>query len=296
VRYTRREWNTTVVGGLVAVPFVRLGAQSTSSRIAGVRVGTQTYSFRDYRDRNLDDMIAAMREIGLTYCELWSGSVEPRSSRATRREVIRKWRLDPATVDYLKDVRRRFDEAGITLTSYDAEVTNNFTDEEIGNVFAEAKALGVGVVTSSARVSVAPRLEQFAAKANMRVGFHNHSDFAKDGFTRAEDFFTALEAGPHMAITFDIGHFTAAGFDALAFLDAHHDRIVSLHIKDSKHKKPDSWVPFGEGDARVADVLKRLRDRKWDIPAHIEYEYRGQDTLDELKRLLSFCRRALEEK
>jgi sugar phosphate isomerase/epimerase len=100
-----------------------------------------------------------------------------------------------------------------------------------------------------------------------------------------------------MGVTLDIGHFTAAGFDALAFLDEHHDHIRCMHIKD--RKKPSgpgdpATTPFGEGDAPIVAVLHRLRDRKWDIPALIEYEYRGADTVDEMKSMLAYCRKALE--
>jgi sugar phosphate isomerase/epimerase len=127
----------------------------------------------------------------------------------------------------------------------------------------------------------------------MRVGFHNHSRIAPDEFATPDDFATAMKAGPHMAITLDVGHFSQANFDPLAFLDEHHDHIVSMHIKDSKRDQ-GPLVPFGEGDAKIAEVLRRLRDRKWDIPAHIEYEYRGQDTVEEMKRLFGYCRQVLE--
>jgi len=297
VTLTRREWNGLVVGGLLGAPLVRLAEASSfqSSKIAGVRVGTQSYSFRD---RTLDEVIAAMKVVGLSYCELWSGHVETRITIPTvegmsRREAVRKWRLDSKTIDYFKEIRGKFDAAGISLTSYDVPFNPDFTDEEIAAVFRMAEALGVRVVTSSAKVSVAPRVEPHAAKAGMRVGFHNHSRIAPDEFATPDDFATAMKAGPHMAITLDVGHFTQANFDPLAFLDEHHDHIVSMHIKDSKRDQ-GPLVPFGEGDAKIAEVLRRLRDRKWDIPAHIEYEYKGQDTVEEMKRLLGYCRQVLE--
>lgn len=298
---TRREWNSLVVGGVIAAPLARLDAFSPPqvSRIAGVRVGTQSYSFRDYGNRALDDAIAGMKLVGLAHCELWSGHAErgviqvPQG--ADRRAAMREWRLSPAGLDHYKGIKAKFDAAGIALTSYDLPFNNDFTDEEIARVFEFGAALGVKVITSSAKVSVAPRLQPHAARAGMKVGFHNHSRIAPDEFATPDDFATAMKAGPNMAITLDIGHFTAANFDALAFLDEHHDHIVSMHIKDRKRDQ-GATLPFGEGDAKVADVLRRLRDRKWDIPAHIEYEYRGQDTVEEMKRLLAYCKQVLEAK
>jgi hypothetical protein len=37
-----------------------------------------------------------------------------------------------------------------------------------------------------------------------------------------------------------------------------------------------------------------LRDRRWAIPANIEYEYKGGDTVKEVGRCLAFCRRELD--
>ena len=283
------------MAGLAAAPAALRLHQA--SRIAGVRIGTQTYSFRD---RSLNEAIGAMQALGLSYCELWSGHVDrdaavPVPAGANRREAARAWRLDPASLEYFTGLRKRFDTAGITVTSYDIPFNDTFTDDEIAAVFAHGKALGVSVLTSSAQVSVAPRLEPHAAKADMRVGFHNHSQIRPNEFATPADFASAMKAGPHMAITLDIGHFTAANFDALGFLDEHHDHIVSMHLKDRKRDQ-GATLPFGDGDAKVADVLRRLRDQKWDIPAHIEYEYRGEGTDTEMKRLLAFCRQTLEAK
>lgn len=295
VELTRREFGGVVAGGLVARPFASLGAQQKpDSKIAGVRIGAQSYSFRD---RSLDATIEAMASIGLAYCELWQSQVETSevvgsTAGLERRAALRKWRLE-VPLDHFREIRRKFDAAGITLTAYNFSFNDSFTDEETARGFEMAKALGVDVITASANVSTAAKVDPFATKAGITVAFHNHSNISPNEFATPDDFATALKGGSHkLAINLDIGHFTAANFDALEYLDQHHDRIVSIHVKDRKRNQGPN-VPFGEGDTPIIAVLRRLRDRKWDIPAHIEYEYRGSDTVAEVRRSFDYCRRAL---
>jgi hypothetical protein len=75
-------------------------------------------------------------------------------------------------------------------------------------------------------------------------------------------------------INLDIGHFTAAGVDPGEFIDRHHADITKLHIKDRKRNDGEN-MPLGQGDTNIAGVLHQLRDKRYDIPAFLEYEYRG---------------------
>ena len=128
----------------------------------------------------------------------------------------------------------------------------------------------------------------------MMVGFHNHSDKKPNEFSGPEDFEEAMRGrSPYIAINLDIGHFVAAGHDPLPYLDAHHDRIVSLHVKDRKRGDTQGNYPFGEGDTPIVAVLQRLRDQRWDIPVNIEYEYPGTDTVAEVQRCFDYCKQAL---
>lgn len=292
---TRREWHRLVLGGLAGslagAPWTTLAA--TNSRIAGVRIGNQSYSFRD---RPLDRAIAGMQAVGLTYCELWQSHVEPSPTSGVPhepREALRQWRLT-VPLDEFRTVRKKFDSAGIQLTAYNISFEDDFTDEEMARGFDMAKALGVSVITSSSTFTVVPRVDAAAQKHRMTVAFHNHSNKDPNQFSGPDDFEKALAGRSQwLAINLDIGHFVAAGHDPLAFLDAHHGRIVSLHIKDRKLNDPVANVPWGTGDTPIVPVLRRLRDRHWDIPANIEYEYTGDDTVAEVRRCFEYCEKAL---
>ena len=95
----------------------------------------------------------------------------------------------------------------------------------------------------------------------------------------------------YICVNLDIGHFTAANFDAVDYLSKHHDRIVTLHIKDRK-KNQGANVSFGEGETPIKEVLQLLKNKKYKIPANIEYEYKGADTVAEMKKCFAFCKQA----
>jgi sugar phosphate isomerase/epimerase len=294
---TRRDWNKLMLSGLAAasLPAGWLGADKPNSKIKGVQIGAQSYSFRD---RSLDDAIKGMVEVGLSECELWQGHIEPQELRGQgKREDLRQWRLT-VSLDEFKAVRAKFDRAGIELYAYNLSFRDDFTDAEIERGFEMARALGARVLTASSNVSTSKRIDPFARKYKMRVGMHNHDNVENPNeFATPESFARAMEgASEYIAINLDIGHFTAANYDAVEFLRQHHRKIVTLHIKDRKRNQPGKRgenVPFGEGDTPIKAVLALLRDNKWKIPANIEYEYKGQETIAEVKRCFDYCKHAL---
>lgn len=283
---TRREWNRLALGGVAAagLPFE---PQKPNSKFKGVQIGVQSYSFRD---RSLDEAIKAMAEIGLSSCELFQGHLEP---RGLSRDALRNWRLS-VSLDDFKAARTKFDRAGIELYAYNYSFKDDFSDEEIARGFEMGKALGVKVLTASSNVSTAKRIDPLARKYKMRVGMHNHSNIRANEFATPDDFSKAMEGmSEYIAVNLDIGHFTAANFDAVDYLTKNHNRIVTLHLKDRK-KDQGANLPFGEGDTPIKPVLELLRKNGWRIPANIEYEYRGADTVVEVKKCLDYCKAALE--
>src|SRR5689334_12431705 len=98
---TRREFGAITIGTLAAQAF------ATAQTVGGVRIGVQTYSFRELPRTPGGDQVAAIIEAmstcGLTECELWSPMIEPASPGGrgrspedirTAREALRSWRIN----------------------------------------------------------------------------------------------------------------------------------------------------------------------------------------------------------
>lgn len=290
---SRRHAGRLLLGGCAAavapLPWIS-GAPRIDSVVRGVQIGAQSYSFRGL---SFDDCIKAFQTTRLGECELWEGSIVPPN---VGKADLTKWRLE-VPLDYFRQVRKRFDDAGVLLYAYNYSFRKQFTDQEIDRGFQMTRALGLKYITSSSNISMAHRIDRFAQKYKIVVAFHNHSKLDRpDDFSTAATFARALEgASPYLGVNLDIGHFTAAGGDPVAYLQEHHDRIVTLHIKDRK-KNNGPAVPFGEGDTPIIPVLRLLRDRRWKIPANIEYEYGrpGLDPVVEVAKCYAYCRKALE--
>lgn len=269
----------------------QFGAATATGFVASIlqrsmpTIGVQSYSFRD---RPLADAIAGMEKLGLRSCELWQDHVEPRK---IPREDLRRWR-ETVSLDHFHRIREQLTRASISLSAYNISIKDDFSGMEIDRAFDMAAALGAPLITSSSNVATVARIAPMAERRKMLVGMHNHSRIDPNEFASARSLTEALGKGDYIAVNLDIGHFTAANEDAVAFLKRHHDRIVTLHVKDRKREQGPN-VEFGAGDTPIVEVLKLVRDNKWPIALNIEYEYKGGDSVDEVGKCLAYCRRAL---
>jgi len=320
---SRREFGRFALAGAPLSTAFGARIDSTSH---GVRLGTITYSFRDLprtpgRD-NVDDLIKALTACGIGEIELYSPNIEPAPASAARpaasgpaygvargtrtpptpeqiaerkaeREALRKWRIEtPAS--YYQEVRRKFDTAGIDVFAYTLGFNVDFTDDEIDAGFRQAKALGVDLIASSTTLSMAQKVAPFADKHQVRVAVHGYANVKDPNqFGSPESFAKALAMSKYMRVNLDVGHFTAANYDAVAYIKENHEMITHLHIKD-RRRSDGVNEPFGDGDTPIKPVLVLLRDNKWPIRAFVEYEYPGMGTsVEEVRKCLDYMRAAL---
>lgn len=271
---------------LATVPLI-----AAERKFAGVTVGVQTYSFRD---RSFDEVIQAMKQIGIGSAEVSGVHFEPPRTPGDSRygEKLEQWRSSVPMSEF-KEHGRKLRAAGIQPAAY----TYNFSagsDAVLERGFEAARAMGAHALTMSTRVSLTPQIDALAKKHKMRVGIHNHSRIQPDELATPESFAEALKGrSEYMMINLDIGHFAAANFDVLAFIRENHSRILSMHVKD-RRKDQGPPVALGEGGTPVAEALRLIRDKKWNIPCYIEHEYKASDTVAEVQKAFDYCKRVLE--
>ena len=298
--YTRREF------GLVTLSSLALPALSGAQTVGGVRLGVQTYSLRELPRTAGGDMVEpllkGMTECGFTECELWAPQIEPAQPGGRgrppeevqkSRDELRRWRIE-TPLSHFEGIRKKFDAAGIRIWAYNYSPDIRYTDEEINRGFEIAKALGAEIITASATLESAKTIAPFAEKHRMVVAMHNHSN-TKDPneFATPESFAAAQKLSKYFKINLDIGHFTAANYDAVAYLKEHHANITNLHLKDRKKNQGDN-TPWGTGDTPIREVLQLLKREKWPIRSYVEYEYRGAaGAVSEVKTCFDYAKQAL---
>lgn len=277
---TRRGFALTLLSGRA------WAATRPANAGKGVLIGVEGWSFRD---RPLEAAIRATVDAGLDAMELGWNHVEP---SGLSRTDMRAWYLS-VPLDNFRRIRDRFQAAGVRIVGYSATLRKDFTDAEIEKTFQMASALGVDTITTSTNVSMAARLDEYANKHRMRVGFHNHSRIRPDEFTTPQDFDAALKGrSRYIGINLDVGHFWAAGFDPVAFTRQHHARIWSVHLKDRKRNQgPD--FPFGQGDTPLREFLLLVQRKKYGIPCFIEWEITEGDPVAAVRRCAEYCRGVL---
>src|SRR5205823_3934463 len=103
-------------------------------------------------------------------------------------------------------------------------------------------------IATSTQLTMAKRLLPLAEKHKIYIAFHGHDQTSNPNeFSTPETFQKTMDMSKYAKVNLDIGHFTAAGYDPVAYIQEHHDRITHLHIKDRKKDRGPNQ-PFGEGD------------------------------------------------
>jgi hypothetical protein len=313
---TRRELGRIA---LAAAPLTlrTAGAAKPNSKIAGVQIGLQTYSFRQGVPKT--EFIADMTKIGLSEAEIMSGDVEilagapaapmgggrnasPEQKAAMEeyRKVYGVWRKS-VTPAMFEGVQSKFRDAGIDLHILCFNMGRRIEDDEIEYAFMMGKALKVKAMSSSSTVKVAKRVAPFAEKHKLMWGGHGHDNVAdSEEFAKPETFDEIMGFGKYIGVNLDIGHFHAAGYDPIPFILKNHARITNIHLKDRKKNedgKRGANLPWGEGDTPIKDVLLLLRKEKYPFPANIEMEYTipaGSDPVAEVSKCYQFAKKILE--
>lgn len=219
---------------------------------------------------------------------------EMRAAQQEAQKTLRDWRLS-VSMDRYKALRRMYNDAGVSI--YAVKILSpNMSDEEFEYVFNVAEALGCTHTTLELPTEDAQlkRIGEFAMKHKIYAAYHTHTQGTMTAFDRA------FELSPGNMANVDLGHYVAAGNvggTTIQFLEKHHARISSVHLKDRQSKENGGGnLPWGEGDTPLREILQTIKRRQWKFPATVELEYRipdGSDAVAETRKCVQYCAAAL---
>jgi sugar phosphate isomerase/epimerase len=315
--HTRRDFGklAAAAGPSALLGFSRRAFAAPKSKIAGVQIGTITYSFKQ-DVKKPDEIIPDVAKIGISSVELMSDDgermagapaiptfgpgVKPTPDQQAQMDEARRkraeWRAQTTPATY-QAVLKQFNDAGIQLDLLCYNMAANISDDEIEHAFQMARALKVKAISSTSTVMVAKRVAPVAEKYKLVWGGHGHAAVNDPNeFATPESFENIMSLSNYIGVNLDIGHFTAAGYDPIPFIQKYHARITNLHLKDrKKHDGPN--MPWGEGETPIKEVLLLLKKEKYTFPANIELEYPippGSDSVQEIAKCLAYARKCLE--
>jgi sugar phosphate isomerase/epimerase len=221
---------------------------------------------------------------------------EQQAERQAAMEKLVQWRTGTGP-DTWKAVRKKFNDAGVEVALLCYNMQDNMKDEDIEYGFAMAKGLGVKAMSTSTTLTMAKRIAPIADKHKLMVGYHGHDQTNDPNQTATlESYDTLMGYGGYNGINLDIGHFTAANYDAVAFIKQHHDRITNLHLKDRKKDHGPNVAVWGTGDTPIKPVLQLLKAEKYPIPANMELEYpipEGSNIVAEAEKCFAYVKSCL---
>lgn len=261
-------------------------APKPNSNFGGVEIGAITYSFRSMPS-SAEDLLGYLVACGLSNVELMGDAAENFAKKHT-----------PATgpdgpMDGYEALGKLYRDAGVAIhiVKFGNIGDDKMSDKECDYYLRAAKAAGAKGITRELSDSAAKRLGPMADKHEVIVAFHNHTQIKPNTYDG-----DILSYGKFLGINLDIGHYMAAtGESPAALIEKHHDRILSLHLKDRK-KGNGPNAPWGQGDTPIAEVLQLIKKNKYKIFPDIELEYeipQGSDAVKEVSKCVEICKKAL---
>ncbi|MCI0684490.1 MAG: sugar phosphate isomerase/epimerase [Gemmataceae bacterium] len=285
---------TVVAAGAAAVGMSGAGtaaaAQPEPARngpdpFGGFTVGVQSYTFRSFR--KLPDVLARIQELGLHFVEFYRDHIP----------------LDSSDAD-INAARALCFRHGITPIAFGVE---GFTKDHQANrrKFEFARKLGVRFLSADPSPDSFDSLDRLVAEFGIGIAIHPHGPAGNRMLHRwysAEVIMKAVESHHRLIGTcLDTGHLIRCAQDPFnrkldPALQVRHmaARNFGLHLKDHDNAKRTDVV-FGRGVLNVAEVLRALRDVRFQGYISIEYEANPQNPSPDVRACLDVFKEAVRK-
>jgi sugar phosphate isomerase/epimerase len=284
---TRRGFLQTsaAVLGTAAWPALAPSAEDKKEKdpFGGFKVGAQSYTFRKFK---LEQALKQMKALGLRYGEFY----QEHCPLTAKPEGIKA---------FLKLCK----EYDVTPLAWGVQ---HFSKDHKANekIFEFAKALDLKMLSASPDEDSFDSLDKLCDKYKIAIGIHPHGPVGGgklDKWFSAEVIMKAVkDHNKLIGSCLDTGHLIRAANLGKKLDPAEQIRIMGarnfgIHLKDNNNKT-DTNVVFGKGVLDVPEVIKALRDVKFNGLISIEYEANEANPSPDVKACIQVFKDAAGKK
>lgn len=248
------------------------GSASYAADDYQLKVGMQTWTLRNL---NFEQMVEFCSKHKIKYVQLIPNHINPKAPKEElqkKKEVMEKAGLVPYT----------FGVAGTSLNK-----------EENRQLFEFAKFMGMELlIVEPNDYKILDNLEELAKEYDIKVCIHNHdikSPYGNPLVVRN----LIKHRDERIGVCMDAGWVATTRINVPKTYKDYNGRVYDIHLKDKKVNggpEGDKWddVFVGEGDAKIAELFKVLKETKYDGVVAIETDKNLKDPTEHVTKALEF--------
>ncbi len=249
----------------------------------GFAIGCQAWTFNKF---TVFEAIEKTEQAGGKVIEFFPGQ------RLSKEEPNVKFDHN-VSKEVLEKVQAKLKQHNITPMAYGV-VPLSKSEESCRKVFEFAKALGIRVINTES-VDAIDTFEKLVKEYDIKVGFHDHPKQPNNPNYKMWDpeyiLSVVKDRDVRIGSCADTGHWVRSGLkpvDCIKILKGH---IVSSHLKDLHAPLPSGHdVPYGTGVSDVKGILDEYKAQGFAGPISVEYEYKQDNNLDDVKLCIDYVR------
>lgn len=262
-------------GALLAARSLPSKQPEAVHRYDDLKLAIATYSLRKFSRK---DAIEIIKKLGVKYANVKSFHMP--------------YELSP---EELRRARQEFADAGIEVVAGGTIAIREKDEADVRRYFEYARHAGMKVMVIAPTPETLPIIERFVKEYDIKVAIHNHGPEDRY-FPAPQDALKLIKnMDPRVGLCVDIGHAVRAGVDILETIDVSFDRMYDMHVKDlASFTDRASQVPVGDGKLPIVEILRKLREKRYQYTISLEYEIDPEDPRIGMGRSIGYMRGVLD--
>jgi inosose dehydratase len=134
------------------------------------------------------------------------------------------------------------------------------------------------------------RHAEYAGRNGQTIAFHPHRGSIVETLSEIDALVSLV---PDLGLCVDTGHLLAVGEDPLTVLEAHAERVLSLHLKDFTPTVEEKFAELGRGSLDLGAIAGWIRRRGFSGPCIVERDDPPMPALESARISLAAWRAAM---